>query len=174
MSIRDLNKEDIKEKALKAMEDGKTEEQAEVMQQWMEIVAQEVAERVTKEQATFQNDAMILTSRGAKQLTSEEVKYFEKLSEAMKAEKVKEALTDLDVVMPTTTINRVFEDLVEAHPLLSKIQVMNVTGITEVIKRTGDVEEAWWGKLCDEIKKELEADCMNQLKLQLIFQREKF
>lgn len=156
-SVKDLNREDIKEKALKAIEEGKTEEQAEAMQQWMELVAQEVAERVTKEQATFQNDTMILTNRGAKQLTSEEVKYFEKLAGAMKATKVKEALTDMDVVMPTTTINRVFEDLVEAHPLLSKIKAMNVTGITEVIKRTGDVEEAWWGKLCDGIKKELEA-----------------
>lgn len=156
-SVKDLNREDIKEKALKAMEEGKTEEQAEVMQQWMELVAQEVAERVAREQATFQNDTMILTNRGAKQLTSEEVKYFEKLADAMKETKVKEALTDMDVAMPTTTINRVFEELVEAHPLLSKIKAMNVTGITEVIKRTGDVEEAWWGKLCDEIKKELEA-----------------
>lgn len=157
MSIKDLNKEDVKERALKAIETGKTEEQAEVMQEWMELVAQEVAEKVTKEQATFQNDTMILTNRGAKQLTSEEVNYFEKLATAMKATKVKEALTDMDVVMPTTTINRVFEDLVEAHPLLSKIKAMNVTGITEVIKRTGDVEEAWWGTLTDSIKKELEA-----------------
>lgn len=156
-SIKDLNKEDVKERALKAIEEGKTEEQANVMQEWMEIVAEEVAERVTKEQATLNNDTMILTNRGAKQLTSEEVKYFEKVSEAMKQNNVKQALTDLDVVMPTTTINRVFEDLKEAHPLLNKIKVTNVTGITEVIKRTGDVEEAWWGTLCEEIKKELEA-----------------
>lgn len=157
MSVKNLNKENIKEKALKVLEDGKQEEQAEIMEQWMQIVAEEVAQRVTREQATFQNDTMILTNRGAKQLTSEEVKYFEKLADAMKEVKVKEALTDMDVVMPTTTINRVFEDLVEAHPLLSKIKAMNVTGITEVIKRTGDVEEAWWGTLCDSIKKELEA-----------------
>lgn len=157
MSVKNLNKEDIKEKALKVLEEGKQEEQAEIMEQWMQIVAEEVAQRVTREQATFQNDTMILTNRGAKQLTSEEVKYFEKLADAMKEVKVKEALTDMDVAMPTTTINRVFEDLVEAHPLLSKIRAMNVTGITEVIKRTGDVEEAWWGTLCDSIKKELEA-----------------
>lgn len=159
MSIKKLtlNKENIKERALKAIETGKTEEQAEVMQEWMEIVAQEVAEKVTKEQATFQNDTMILTNRGAKQLTSEEVKYFEKLAECMQTKNVKQALTDMEVVMPTTTINRVFDDLVEAHPLLSKIKAMNVTGITEVIKRAGDVEEAWWGPLTDKIKKELEA-----------------
>ena len=157
MSIKDLNREDIKEKALKAIEEGKTEEQAKVMEQWMEMVAEEVAERVTKEQATINNDTIILTNRGAKQLTSEEIKYFEKVAEAMKQNNVKQALTDLDVVMPKTTINRVFEDLEEAHPLLKKIKITNVTGITEVIKRTGDVEVAWWGPLCDEIKKELEA-----------------
>lgn len=157
MSIKDLNKEDVKERALKAIEEGKTEEQAEVMQEWMEIVAKEVAEKVAKEQSTFNNDTIILTNRGAKQLTSEEVKYFEKVAEAMKQNNVKQALTELDVVMPATTINRVFEDLEEAHPLLGKIKITNVTGVTEVIKRTGDVEAAWWGNLSEEIKKELEA-----------------
>ena len=157
MSIKDLNKEDIKERALKAIEEGKTEEQADVMQEWMEMVAEEVAQKVTKEQATINNDTIILTNRGAKQLTSEEVKYFEKVAEAMKQNNVKQALTDLDVVMPKTTINRVFEDLEEAHPLLKKIKITNVTGITEVIRRDGDVECAWWGTLCEEIKKELEA-----------------
>ena len=100
MSVKDLNKEDIKERALKAIEEGKTEEQAEVMQEWMEMVAEEVAQKVTKEQATINNDTIILTNRGAKQLTSEEVKYFEKVTEAMKQNNVKQALTDLDVVMP--------------------------------------------------------------------------
>ena len=157
MSVKDLNKEDIKERALKAIEEGKTEEQAEVMQEWMEMVAEEVAQKVTKEQATINNDTIILTNRGAKQLTSEEVKYFEKVTEAMKQNNVKQALTELDVVMPKTTINRVFEDLEEAHPLLKKIKITNVTGITEVIRRDGDVECAWWGTLCEEIKKELEA-----------------
>ena len=156
MSIRELGKlDEIKEKALKAIEEGKTEEQADVMQQWIEAVAQEVAQKVTKEQAEFNNDTMILTNRGAKQLTSEEVKYFDKLSNAMQAPNIKEALTNLDVVMPKTTINRIFEDLEEKHPLLKKIHITNVTGISEVIRRNSDVETAWWGALCDEIEKEL-------------------
>ncbi len=157
MGIRNLNKEEIKEKALKALTEGNSEEQAEVMQDWMEMVAEEVAQKVTKDQATINDDTIILTNRGVQQLTSEEVKYFEKLAEAMKSDNVKEALTNLDVVMPTTTINRVFEDLIEAHPLLQRIRITNVTGITETIKRTGDAETAWWGDLCEEVKKELEA-----------------
>lgn len=157
MSIKNLNREDIKEKALEAIKEGNTEEQADVMQAWMEIVAEEVAQKVSKEQAKFNDDTMILTNRGVEQLTSEEVKYFEKVAEAMKEQNVRQALTDLDVVMPTTTINRVFDELEESHPLLNKVRITNVTGVTETIKRNGDVESAWWGPLCEEIKKELEA-----------------
>ena len=157
MSIKNLNREDIKEQALKAITEGNTEEQADVMQAWMEMVAEEVAQKVTKEQSKFNNDTMILTNRGVEQLTSEEVTYFQKVAEAMKEKNVRQALTDLDLVMPTTTINRIFDELEESHPLLSKIRITNVTGVTETIKRNGDVESAWWGSLCEEIKKELEA-----------------
>lgn len=158
MSVKDINKkEEIKARAIEALNEGKTEEQSKLIEEWMKAVAEETAQEVAKEQATFNDDTMILTSRGAKQLTSEECKYYEKLAEAMKSDKVKEALTDIEVTMPTTSINRVFEDLETAHPLLAKINVLNVTGITEVIKRTGDIESAWWGPLCEEIKKELEA-----------------
>lgn len=157
MSIKDLSRDEIKEVAIKAIQEGKTEEQAEVMQAWIELTAKEVAEKVAKEQSKFNDDTLILTNRGVEQLTSEEKNYFEKVAEAMKAPKVKEALTDLDVVMPETTINRVFEDIEESHPLLKKIKITNVTGVTETIKRVGDVEPAWWGSLCEEVKKELEA-----------------
>ncbi len=157
MKNLDFNKEEIKEKALKAIQEGNMEEQAEILEAWMEGVAQDVAKEVTREQKTLENDTMILTSRGAKQLTSEEIKYYEKVSEAMKSANPKQALTELDVAMPTTTINRVFEDIEEAHPLLKLITINNVTGLTETITRTGDIETAWWGPLCDEIKKELEA-----------------
>lgn len=157
MKNLDFNKEEIKEKAIKAINEGNVEEQAEILQAWVEGVAQDVAKEVAKEQKTLENDTMILTSRGTKQLTSEEIKYYEKVAEAMKSTNPKQALTELDVVMPTTTINRVFEDIEEAHPLLKLIKVNNVTGLTETIARTGDIETAWWGPLCDEIKKELEA-----------------
>lgn len=157
MKNLDLNKEEIKEKAIKAIGEGNIEEQAEILEAWVEGVAQDVAREYTKEQRILDNDTMILTSRGAKQLTSKEIEYYEKVSEAMKSANPKQALTDLDVVMPTTTINRVFEDIEEAHSLLKLIKVNNVTGLTEVITRKGDIETAWWGPLCDDIKKELEA-----------------
>ena len=95
-----------------------------------------------------------MTSRGAKLLTSEEITYYNKLAEKMKTN---QSISDIDVAMPITTIDRIFEDLETEHPLLSLINFQNVTGMVEVIVRTGDVTPAWWGKLTDEIKKELES-----------------
>lgn len=153
----DLNNEEIKEKAIEALQNGDVEEQAELIGQWVENVAENVSKEIAKQQSILNNDTMILTSRGVEQLTSEEIKYYEKVAEAMKSNNPKQALTDLEVTMPTTTINRVFDDIEEAHPLLKLVQINNVTGITESITRTGDIETAWWGALCDEVKKELEA-----------------
>lgn len=155
MNIKDMSRDEIKDEALKAIQEGNTEEQAEIMQRWIEITAHDVAEQVTKNQQIMHDDKMILTERGVTQLTSEEVKYLEALKDAMLSKNVKQALTDLDLTMPKTTVNRIFEDIEEKHPLLKKIHITNVTGITEYIRRTGDVDAAWWGTLCDEIEKEL-------------------
>lgn len=157
MKNLDLNKEEIKEKAIKAIEEGNIKEQAEIMEAWVQSVAQDVTKEFTKEQKILENDTMILTSRGTVQLTSKEIKYYEKLAEAMKSNNPKQALAELDVTLETTTINRVFEDIEAAHPLLKLIKINDVTGLTETITRTGDVETAWWGPLTDKIKKELEA-----------------
>lgn len=157
MKNLDLSKEEIKEKAKKAIEEGNIEEQAEIMEAWVQTVAQEVTQEFTKEQKILENDTMILNSRGAVQLTSKEIKYYEKLAEAMKSDNPKQSLTDMEVVMPSTTINRVFEDIETKHPLLKLIKINNVTGLTETITRKGDIETAWWGPLTDKIKKELEA-----------------
>lgn len=62
-----------------------------------------------------------------------------------------------EMPMPKTIFDRIFEDLRAEHTLLSKIQFVNVTGVTEWSMRNGDVQPAQWGKLCDEIKKQLDA-----------------
>ena len=64
-----------------------------------------LSEVEAQQQAT---DAMILAGRGVRQLTSEETKYFQAVIEAMKSSNPKQALTDLEVVMPKTVIDRVF------------------------------------------------------------------
>lgn len=100
-------------------------------------------------------DTMILAGRGVRQLTSEETKYFQAVIEAMRSSNPQQALTDLEVVMPKTVIDRVFEDLTAQHPLLEAIHFQNTSGLIEMYLNTDETQLAAWGTLTGEITKEL-------------------
>lgn len=57
--------------------------------------------------------------------------------------------------MPKTIMNAVFDELQTRHELLSLIEFIPTTGLTEMIMNTNGYQEAVWGKLCDDIVKEL-------------------
>lgn len=107
------------------------------------------------EQAIQSNDSAILAQRGFRQLTSEETKYYNTLIEAMKQKNPKQALADMDVVMPRTIIDDVFEDLVTTHPLLEAIDFQNAGAVTEWLINANTDQLATWSPLCAEIAKEL-------------------
>ena len=94
------------------------------------------------------NDRNVLNERGMNVLTTEERKYYEQVIE-------KRAFTNLDVALPKTVFDRVFDELEKEHPLLHRIEFQNTTAVTEWVIRKTDCESAWWGKLTDAIKKEL-------------------
>lgn len=100
-------------------------------------------------------DSRILTARGVHQLTGEERNYYQKLGEAMKSRDPRQAVTGMDVAMPKTVIDSVFDDLQTNHPLLSRINFRATGGAVEIMVNTNGYEEAAWGDLCDEIVKEL-------------------
>lgn len=100
-------------------------------------------------------DSSVLAARGVRQLTSEETTYFQKLGEAMKSSNPKQALSNMEEVMPKTTIDAVFEDLVNEHPLLAEIDFQNTSGLVEVIFNTHEAQLGTWGELTGEITKEL-------------------
>lgn len=101
------------------------------------------------------NDIQVLAQRGVRQLTSQEKTYYQKVMDAMRSPNPKQALTNLDAVMPTTVIDSVFEDLQQNHPLLSRIDFQNASGLIEMIMNTDTTELAVWGSLCGDITKEL-------------------
>lgn len=124
------------------------------MQQRIEIdLREEYSQRMDEMRQEF--DANVLASRGVRQLTTEERNYYQKLGEAMRSRNPKQALENLDVVMPTTVIDSVFEDLRTNHPLLSLIDFIPTNGAIEMLMNTNGYQEAAWGELCDEIVKEL-------------------
>lgn len=101
------------------------------------------------------NDVNILAARGVRQLTAEENKYYQKTIEAMRSANPKMALSELDVVMPKTVIDTVFQDLTDTHPLLNAISFQNTSALTEIIMNAGTKQLATWAPLTAEITKEL-------------------
>ena len=100
-------------------------------------------------------DTQVLASRGAAVLTSQERDYYQKLATAMASKDPKRALANLDVVMPETVIERVFEALRTEHPLLSRINFIPTGAAIKMIYNANGYQEAAWGELCDDIIKEL-------------------
>lgn len=100
-------------------------------------------------------DTTVLAARGVRQLTSEEHTYYQKVIEAMRSPVPKQALSELDVVMPKTTVDAVFDDLVDKHPLLDAIRFQNTSGLIEMLVNTGTRQLATWSPLTSEITKEL-------------------
>lgn len=146
--LETITKDELKSKALNAIREGKAEEFVDEITSYFNVLADEV--KAEYESAIASNDKEILSKRGVRVLTSVEEKYYKSLANAMKT---KSALTDIE--MPRTIIDSVFDELEHDHELLQKINFQNVTGITEIIVRNGDVEAAWWGALTDQIKKQL-------------------
>lgn len=102
-----------------------------------------------------ESDARVLAARGVRQLTSAEAKYYQALGDAMRASDPKQALSNMDVVMPKTVVDSVLEDLETRHPLLSRIDFLPSGGAIRMLMNTNGYQEAAWGELCEEIVKEL-------------------
>lgn len=100
-------------------------------------------------------DTNVLVGRGVRQLTSVENNYYQKVIEAMRTSNPKQALTDLDVTLPITTIDAVFDDLTASHPLLDLINFQNTSGMIEFLVNTNEKQLATWGVLTAAIVTEL-------------------
>lgn len=123
---------------------------------FMEL-CQKIEENVLEQAREMMNeqDVTILAQRGVRQLTSKEREYYEKVIEAMKSTNPKQALNDVEVVMPETIINSVFDELSTNHPLLSRLSATTVTGLTRMMMNTNGEQRAAWGKLTAAIIEEL-------------------
>lgn len=120
-----------------------------------ELIEKDVLEKA--QELAGVHDQQVLASRGVRQLTSKEKKYYEKLIEAFKSENPKQALTNPEIVMPETVLDAVFDDLQTEHPLLSHLSFTNTRGAIKFLFSTNDFQKAVWGKLCAEITEEIEA-----------------
>ena len=152
-----LTRDDIRAKLQQAIKDGDTEAFSASFDQMLECIQNDIQQRADDriDQMKRETDTTVLASRGVRQLTTKEKEFYQKVADAMKAKDPKQALNNLDVVMPETVIDAVFDELQTSHPLLSRIQFMNTRGAIRMMMNTNGYQEAAWGQLCDEIVQEL-------------------
>ncbi|WP_405100802.1 phage major capsid protein [Oceanobacillus sp. FSL H7-0719] len=146
--------------AVSQNQEATAEEKTEALSNYMEAIQKDAENRILEEARTFANDNNVLQSRGQNVLTSEERTFFNAVIE-------EGGFTDEDV-LPKTTQERVFKDIVEDHPFLDAVGIENLGAVTEFI--FSDPEgAAVWGPLFAEIKGQLNAsfrkETITQLKL---------
>lgn len=162
MTIKFKTYADAKANFAKVSQDveASAEEKTEALNEMMEALQKETEASVLKQARDVFSDNSIMQSRGHNVLTSEERKFFNQVIE-------QGGFTDEDI-LPKTTQERVFEDLVESHPLLQQLGIQNLGAVTEFIY--SDPEgAAVWGPLFGDIQGQLNAtfrkESITQLKL---------
>ncbi len=132
-------------------------EKAENKGEELSLLTQELSIAIATEKSDefTQTATMLMQSqadkpKGLRQLTADETKYYENLSNSVMGATQS---VDADIVIPTTIINKVFDDLKSKYPLLSKIKT-TPAGITKWII-SDFYDTATWGKLDDAIVKEI-------------------
>ena len=121
MDIR--NREEIRTLMQKAIKDGDTEGFYQALDQMLAAIQADLQQSYESQVNGLRQDldSRILSARGVRQLTTQERDYYQKVIAAMQSQDPKQALANVDVVMPETVIESVFEDLRANHPLLSAI-----------------------------------------------------
>lgn len=143
-----------------ATQNGTPEEQAVALNEMLEALANDVQGDILSQVNNSVLDRSIMQGRGSNVLTSEEMKFFNAV--------VQDGGFKDTETLPVSTQERIFDDLVEAHPLLQQIGLQNLGAVTEFIY--GDPEgAAVWGPLFGDIQGQLNAtfrkESITQLKL---------
>lgn len=119
-----LSKEDVTEK-----------ETTEAYENYFNALQTEVATAITAQVNNEMLDRSILQQRGKNVLTSEETKFFNVVATSG-------GFSD-DSILPVTTQERVFDDLVQEHALLEAIGLENLGAVTRYIDADPTKTYAW-------------------------------
>lgn len=155
--IQARSREEIRAAMMQALRDNDAEGYSKCFDEMMQRVAADLTadNEQRMEEMRQSADSAILAQRGVRQLTSEERKYYQAVIDAMRSSDPKQALQNPNLVLPTTTINSVFDELQTSHPLLSRIDFRPSGGAVELVMSENGYQMAQWGELCDDIVKEL-------------------
>jgi len=135
-------------------------EQTEAFENYFSALQGEVTDAVSKQVNAEMFDRSILQNRGQNVLTNEERRFFQNVID-------KKGFDD-DSILPVTTQERIFEDIVAEHPLLDALGLRDLGAVTRFIY--SDAEKNFvWGELFGPIQGQIGAsfreETVTQLKL---------
>lgn len=156
LDLMKQKKAEIMVKMHQAITEGSEEGFSQAFTEYTDMLEQAV---VAEAKGMIQSaDNTILAGRGVRVLTSGETKFYEKLIAGMKTGNLKQSLSDMDVVLPKTVIDSVFDDITEAHPLLDAINFMPTGPLVEILISVEDGRQlSTWDTLTSAIATELTA-----------------
>lgn len=145
MTLKLSNEFDAKREAfINAVQNNETEEkQAELYGEMLNSILDEA-----KKEAANEVQSMVAKSPADEKLAAGERKFFNEINTEVGYKE--------ETLLPQTTIDRIFEDLVTEHPLLAKIGLRNA-GLRLKFLKSETSGVAVWGKVFGEIKGQLDA-----------------
>lgn len=152
--------QNAKQNLSKAMAEGDEQAQAAAFENYFEVMKTEVSNEVQTQASKEMSDRSVLQARGQNVLTSEETKFFN--------EAIGKGGLDDEKILPVTTQERVFEDLVKEHPLLDALQLQDLGAVTRFIYSKADKNFVWgelMGPIAGQIAAEFREETVSQLKL---------
>lgn len=150
-------------KALQAIMSNENATEAEVTEayeNYFEALQNDVASAITKQVNNDMLDRSILQQRGQNVLTSEETKFFNEVV-------ISGGFAE-DSILPVTTQERVFDDLVKEHPLLEAIGLENLGAVTRYIDSDPTLAYVWgdlFGPIAGQIETAFSDEEVGSLKL---------
>lgn len=135
-------------------------EQTEAFQNYFDALQTEVINTVRSQVNDEMLDRSILQQRGQNVLTSEEMRFFN-------AAVLDGGFKD-DSILPVTTQERVFEDLVTEHPLLDAVGLQDLGAVTRFIYSDPTKAYAWgnlFGDIAGQVNSAFSDEQIGQLKL---------
>ncbi len=154
--VQNLKQLEIAQRISNAAKEGNTEEFENGLQELFSFFHDEILDQAREYQASA--DAAALAQRGVRVLTSEELKFYDGLIDAMKASgdaNPMMALTNTDKTLPITIMTQVMEGMKQEHELLAAVDTVSATGVMKYILNTDEGDNATWGALESEITKEI-------------------
>ena len=156
MKSKDVIKQELHDKFASALSGTDPEQITDALTQF----AVDLQADVVNDFQTYQRtqDSSILASRGVRQLTAQEKKFYTGWMSALKEhyDSPKMAFTGLDnTTLPQTVLDQVLSDIQTSFPLLGVINFQNTSSITKMIVNKQGMQLATWGPLSSKIAAEL-------------------